>query len=135
MKIINKLTRVFLYQFAAALVIVVVLTALHFLPFFTNKSAAAIGISQPFGGRVAFIFPCTCTPGLLQIVVGPPKPGTFMIVPGASRVFSSGPVLPGNWVLGTALRPVKIPCLIGAPPFCLPLGISSFVTVIGSSLP
>lgn len=115
--------------------IVVVLTALHFVPFFVNKSATAIGISQSFGGRVVLFIPCTCMPGFRLIVVGPPKPGTFMLVPGASRIFSSGPVLPGNWVLGTAIRPARIPCLLGVPPVCAPTGSGSFVTIVGSNAP
>lgn len=55
-----------------------------------------------FGGRITSIFPCTAAPGTLLLTVGPPVGGTFLYVPGASRLFSYFSVKPGSYVLGMA---------------------------------
>ncbi len=97
-------------------------------PVFTN--AATFGI--PFGGRILYVTYCTCSFSLM-VSVGPPKGGTFIYQPGASRlysyyrVFSSGP-----WVLGTATGTSQ--CLIYSGNSCIVVGAGPVMRLVGTSL-
>lgn len=57
------------------------------------------GGKNVFGGRIMKVVPCTCSPGM-AIIVGPPRPAILLFIPGASRLFSYGRVVPGVWTLG-----------------------------------
>lgn len=124
-----------LVQFLAILLVLTVVLALNFL--ITNlfpKKAKAISIFKPFGGRILLTIPCPCmAPGTKLVVVGPPKPGSFMYMPKVSKKYKSGPIVISNHTVGLAIKAAKIPCLSGAA--CAPAGRGSLIRMIGTSSP
>lgn len=99
---------------------------------FIPSTAGAVGLSSLIGGKILFVEPC-CNG--IKITVGPPNAGIFLFVPGISRLYANYNIMiPGTWVLGTALgvatcqRVVSIiPCAIPEP---VPGGI---IRMIGTS--
>lgn len=55
-----------------------------------------------FGGRIITIFPCTFTPGTLVLTISPPRGGSYLYIPGVSRLFSYFSLKLGSWALGSA---------------------------------
>ncbi|MFA5083990.1 MAG: hypothetical protein WC475_01210 [Candidatus Paceibacterota bacterium] len=88
--------------------------------FLAKPTEAALG----FGGRILDI--TACDEGKL-IIVGLPRPGLFLLMPG-SLVFSWYQIRKGVWVLG-GTTPGGI-CTISG----IPIPISGIITVIGTSL-
>jgi hypothetical protein len=56
----------------------------------------------PFGGKILSIIPPNMFCPYVIIVVGPPRPGFFAIVP-SSKIYAHASIRKGAWVLGTAL--------------------------------
>ena len=99
------------------------------------KKAEAIPALN-FGGRILTVIPCTCS-GTLLVTVGPPKPGVFVYVPGASFLYSFYQIYkPGSFVLGNYI-PGGI-CLASAKKLlgtkCIPLPNMGTITQVGTSL-
>ena len=62
-----------------------VIISLSFLILFPIPSNAGVisfinPLSTPFGGRILFQMPCTCSANQL-LIIGPPKGGTFVMFP------------------------------------------------------
>lgn len=66
---------------------------------FLTISPLSVNAASVFGGRIMKVIPCTCSPGM-AIIVGPPRPAVLLYIPGASRLFKYGRVMPGVWSLG-----------------------------------
>lgn len=83
----------------------------------------------PFGGRVIQYIPCA---NGIWFGVGPPKPGTFMFMPGISQLFRMFSLLPGVNVVGNATPGGACVCPFGN---CLrgAIGAQGTVRLIGTS--
>lgn len=79
----------------------------------------------PFGGRI--LATRICNTGEL-ITVGPPRPGEYMIINGATKVFLYYEFLAGNWVLGLAAAGA-VPCVLGT----ISVGAGLPVLIVGTS--
>lgn len=66
---------------------------------FSLTSPLSVSAAPVFGGRIMAVIPCTCSPGM-AIIVGPPKPGILLFIPGVSRLFNNRRPFPGSWTLG-----------------------------------
>ncbi len=69
------------------------------LMLFLIASPFSVNAASVFGGRIMKVVPCTCSPGM-AIIVGPPRPAILLYIPGASRLFRYGRIMPGVWSLG-----------------------------------
>jgi len=105
------------------------------------------GFATPFGGRILFYFPCTCSATELIIVAKSQSIGPTEIIvpialtvqwPGFSTIYEYWNYrTPGNAILGTySLGPQ---CIMAAGPFCVPIpthgAIDSFPGAGTSALP
>ncbi len=86
--------------------------------------------ANTFGGRITGIIQCTCTPGITQISVSPPKGGDFLLIPG-SQVYDYGNISPGTWVLGD-YSPSGV-CVIRISDECVPKPTTGTIVKIGTS--
>jgi len=98
---------------------------LIFLLLFANAANAQFG--TPFGGRILTVTACDSG---FWITVGPPVPGSIMIVPG-TIIFPHRVFRIGAWVLGTTpFGPIaQVPCVVGI----VPVGSGYPASVIGTS--
>lgn len=86
----------------------------------------------PFGGPVVWSMPCTCSPPLWWVIVGPPRGGVFSYALGSQAFRNYNMPLIGIWALG-----LYVP--VGTCWFwfiiCVPLPVQGTITpVVGSSL-
>ena len=100
------------------------------MPSVANALSIPSGFGGAFGGKILTVIPCTCTRSLL-LIVGPPKGGLFLYVPGLSRLYQNFSLIPGRWILGTSIG--KAPCLTGFPPVCIPTGSGAIIRKIGTN--
>lgn len=102
---------------------VMAVTALlwHFVPL----RGEAQSIFQSFGGPIITEVPCNTG---LWITVGPPNPGSFMIMPGTILYLYSA-FHPAAQTLGLYSL-VTVPCVVGI----VPVGGGSQVMMIGTGL-
>lgn len=113
--------------FVAALLITVSFGASMFLP----RASAQLG-TLPFGGFVAGVVYCTCSPGAI-VNVGPPRGGSFLYVPGATQVFQFFQIpRPGVWLLGN-YSPGVGACLVFVGKGCAPIPHQGLITIVGTS--
>lgn len=86
------------------------------------------GTGPPFGGMVELVQPCTCSPGVV-VLVGPPRGGPFLYVPGATQVFEYFQIPKvGVWLLG--IYSPGATCLIWSGKICVPAPIQPWGTII-----
>lgn len=87
----------------------------------------AHAVILPFGGPILTVVPCDTG---LWITVGPPGPGSLMIMPPpATLVYLYDVFLPKVMVLGN-FDVVTFPCVVGI----VPVGVGNHVLQIGTSL-
>jgi len=94
-------------------------------------------VNSLVGGRKITTIPCLCSPGTLMITVGPPRGGTFIYVPGISRLYRFYSLWPPSWSLGLASgnrtcyqpTPTQCPCCPG-----IPVGNGPIIRMMGTSL-
>lgn len=73
--------------------------ALFAVPIVAFAAIGAIG-GRPFGGPIILVRPCFNF-SAMQVIVGPPTPGSYIYQMGASRSYLNGPPFrPGQWLLG-----------------------------------
>ena len=94
----------------------------HFVPL----RAEAQSVFLPFGGPIATVVPCNTG---LWITIGPPNPGSFMIMP-KTLIYLYRVFLPDVLTLGL-YDPVPVPCVVGVLP---PVGIGFDTIMIGTSV-
>lgn len=113
-----------------------VLVAVFFILISLLLPTTATALSFPlnfggaFGGKILSVIPCTCAFSLL-LRVGPPKGGSFLYVPGVSKLHQNFSLIPGRWILGTSFG--RASCLTGFPPFCAPFGSGAIIRKIGTN--
>ena len=108
--------------------------ALSFL-FFIPHAVSAVGIVNPFGGKVVMIIPCTCQATGIAVYVAMPIPpyfGMFLWQPPFTRPYLYYFPYPkvsiaGNYVVGGI-------CAVGVPPYCYPVPVFGTMTQVGTSL-
>ena len=91
----------------------------------TYLASAQSSIGRPIGGRILTVSPCDTG---LWITVGPPLPGSFMIMP-TTRIFKFGSFRPGAFVLGLSVLGAEAPCIVGV----VPVGVGEVMSVVGTS--
>ena len=111
--------------YSALTVLLLIIILFMYLP---GWVFAQFGIGDPFGGLILFSVPCPCNGGEM-IIVGPPRPGVFMVDAG-SVIYEKFAPLPGHWVLGLAdaFEPCLEPTLFG----CVPIGGGGRVRIMGT---
>jgi hypothetical protein len=108
--------------------------ATSLLTFFIKAVEAVMLPFIPFGGKILFVFPCTCSFGFVD-TIGPPRPAIIFI----PIVFLASPLnhlwkqilTPGVWTLGLYFLP-PVPCLIWAGLICVPTPIQPWGTIFRS---
>ena len=93
----------------------------HFVPL----RAEAQSVFPPFGGAILTVKPCNTG---LWITIGPPNPGSFMIMPG-TILYLYDAFHPVAETLGL-YDPVTVPCVVGV----VPIGGGFHVVMVGTSL-
>ncbi|MFA5877041.1 MAG: hypothetical protein WC880_01630 [Candidatus Paceibacterota bacterium] len=99
------------------------------------SSAGGISISQPYGGIVLAVVPCTCSAGDFMITLGPPSAGTYLFSPtSVPTIYPYGLVIvPGVHHLGF-YRPFGFCKMIATPCVVIPMTRGT-ITSVGTSLP
>lgn len=117
-----------LIRFAVALILLVGL--LVFVPVVPGKAfVGGPSYSGPLLGGVTSTFFCPCSLNT-KLTVGGPVGGTFMLT-SSSKIFATGGVSSGDWVLGTASGFAT--CWVPFKWWCIPIGGGPVVQIIGSS--
>jgi hypothetical protein len=93
----------------------------HFIPL----RSQAQSVLPPFGGAIITVVPCNTG---LWITIGPPTPGSFMIMPG-TILYLYDAFHPIAETLGL-YDPVTVPCVVGV----VPVGGGFHVVMVGTSL-
>ena len=114
-----------IFKISVAILLLLAIVVL-FLP---SKAFALLGIGTPFGGMVLFRLECTCSANTM-IVVGPPRPGTFMLDAGTVIYEKYTPFI-AHWVLG--LADAFVPCMVYVGTACVPAGEGGRVRIMGTS--
>ena len=99
------------------------------------SSAGGISISQPYGGIVLAVVPCTCSAGDFMITLGPPSAGTYLFSPTSiPTIYPYGLIIvPGVHHLGF-YRPFGFCKMIATPCTVIPMTRGT-ITSVGTSLP
>lgn len=86
------------------------------------------GVIDAFGGPILGTILCTKPLGIL-LFLGPPTPGTFMVLIPGTIIYRYALFRPGATVVGLDL-PVPIPCIVGK----ILMGVGLKVLQVGTSL-
>lgn len=109
-----------------------ILITLAFLVTLLPSPLFAAG-TLPFGGRITGVIYCTCSYGHV-VLVGPPRPGRFHYVPGATRLFQFHNVFsPGTWLLGNYTPGTGNQCWIHSGHDCNPIPNQGIISIVGTS--
>lgn len=107
--------------------------------FFTTSSVFAVGL--PFGGRVVFALPCTCSANLwvyfAPLSPSPPLPPTGALVysPYLTRLYSYFAIgTPASWELGDYVPGVQA-CFQYVGTSCVPIPAYGLMGKVGTGLP
>jgi len=84
----------------------------------------------PFGGPITWIYP-GCVNGIWAIV-GPPRGGSYMWVPGTRSYREGPPRHTGQYLLGVAGG--SVPCLVPCESGLCPIGYGQAIQFHGSSI-
>lgn len=106
------------------------LSLLFFIPQTTN----AVGITNPFGGKVIALIPCTCQVTGIAVYVLMPIPPYFgmllwqppITIPHLFYIPVPGGNILGNYVSGGI-------CMVGVTPYCFSVPVSGTMTQVGTS--
>lgn len=92
------------------------------------SSSGGVSGALPFGGFVYMQKPCNVGWALM---IGPPTPGTYLYVPGASRLYLMFSPHVGHWLLGN-YSPGGV-CILGVCPKCIITPIDATIQMLGTS--
>ena len=99
---------------------------------FPFRSYAAVNLFN-FGGYITYVYPCTCSPPILWILVIGPKPGAFVYIPGVSVSYMWYMLYPSVATKGNYLPSIG-QCWMYAGVTCVLWPSIGQITQIGTSL-
>lgn len=120
------------------LVCSLLLTSLGLVPYhptsWANNAHAQIQeqVITNFGGEILYELPCESPPGL-WIIVGPPSPGSFILLTPGSIIYDYGIFLETNYVIGQATAKADVSC-IWYLPYPVEMGSGEPIIQIGTGL-
>lgn len=95
---------------------------------FSFLATARLAHAFPWGGQFQTVIPCFNA--VIWTLVGPPRGGAYIWVPGATRTYDNGPPShPGQWGIGLAAPPYF--CIVSPLPLIVWPGI--IMTMLGTS--
>ena len=96
-----------------------------------KQTEAVVPIMYPFGGKFIFVYWCNCSDVLLTIV-GPPRPGIFLVSLTSTDIYLYAAFHIGAWSLGGASIPSACVTYVGTG--CAPIAKGLTVDLVGTSI-